>query len=182
MVRRLLSRSPRPGSLLRRFRRHRAGSAAVEFALVAPTFFALLFATLETGGVFFAEQVLENATEAAARLVLTGQKKSSSITAEDFRKEVCKSIPALIDCGAITIDVKNWGTGRPSTPVSPIVNGQFKTTGFGFDTGTAGDIIVVRLFYQLPLVVTGLGYNAANLSGNKRLLSTMLAFRNEPFV
>ena len=33
---------------LRRFRRNRRGSAAVEFALVAPMFFALLFAIIET--------------------------------------------------------------------------------------------------------------------------------------
>ena len=40
---------------LRRFRRNRRGSAAVEFALVAPVFFALLFAIIETAIVFFAE-------------------------------------------------------------------------------------------------------------------------------
>ena len=40
-------------NILRRFRRNRRGSAAVEFALVAPLFFALLFAIIETGdGVF----------------------------------------------------------------------------------------------------------------------------------
>jgi Flp pilus assembly pilin Flp len=44
---------------LRRFRRNRRGSSAVEFALVAPVFFALLFAIIETVIVFFAGQVLE---------------------------------------------------------------------------------------------------------------------------
>jgi Flp pilus assembly pilin Flp len=37
---------------LRRFRRNRRGSSAVEFALVAPVFFALLFAIIETVIVF----------------------------------------------------------------------------------------------------------------------------------
>jgi len=46
-------------SLLRRFRRNRGGSAVVEFALVAPLFFALLFAIIETALMFFASQVLE---------------------------------------------------------------------------------------------------------------------------
>ena len=46
-------------NVLRRFRRNRRGSAAVEFALVAPLFFALLFAIIETAIVFFAGQVLE---------------------------------------------------------------------------------------------------------------------------
>ena len=38
---------------LRRFRRNRRGSAVVEFALVAPMFFALLFAIIETALMFF---------------------------------------------------------------------------------------------------------------------------------
>jgi Flp pilus assembly protein TadG len=57
---------------LRRFRRNRRGSAAVEFALVAPVFFALLFAIIETSIVFFAGQVLETITQDAARTILTG--------------------------------------------------------------------------------------------------------------
>ena len=44
---------------MRRFRRNRRGSAAVEFALIATPFFALLFAIIETSIVFFAGQVLE---------------------------------------------------------------------------------------------------------------------------
>jgi len=52
-----------------KFGRDRKGSAAVEFALVAPIFFALLFAVLETGFVFFAGQTLETVTQDVARLV-----------------------------------------------------------------------------------------------------------------
>ena len=47
--------------------------------------------------------------------------------------------------------------------------------------GGPGDIVVVRLFYQWPLVVTGLGWNPSNINGNKRLLSATAAFRNEPY-
>lgn len=49
--------------LLRRFRRNRRGSAAVEFALIAPLFFGLLFAIIETAMTFFAGQVLETVTQ-----------------------------------------------------------------------------------------------------------------------
>ena len=58
---------------IRRFRRNRRGSAAVEFALVAPVFFALLFAIIETGLMFFAGQVLETGTQDSARLMYTHQ-------------------------------------------------------------------------------------------------------------
>ena len=51
-----------------------------------------------------------------------------------------------------------------------------------YSPGGPGDIVVVRLFYQWPLFVTGLGYNISNLSGNKRLLTATAAFRNEPLL
>jgi hypothetical protein len=38
---------------------------------------------------------------------------------------------------------------------------------------------VVRLFYQWPLFVTGLGFNMG--CGNNRLLIATAAFKNEPF-
>src|SRR6202011_5270580 len=55
------------GNILRRFRRHHHGSAVVEFALVTPVFFGLLFAIIELALVFFASQVLETVTQDSAR-------------------------------------------------------------------------------------------------------------------
>ena len=52
---------------LRRFHRNRRGVAAVEFALVAPLFFGLLFAIIEIAMMFFASQVLETVTIRRAR-------------------------------------------------------------------------------------------------------------------
>ncbi|RJF70208.1 pilus assembly protein [Rhodopseudomonas palustris] len=177
---RRLSRSP--SGTASTFCRDGRGSAAIEFALVAPPFFALLFAILETGLVFLAGQVLDNATEDAARLIFTGQRQSKTVNADDFKTEVCKRMPPLFDCGGISIDVNSYGLDSPPKSTNPIiVDGKLVTKDFGFKTGNAGDVVVVRLFYQWPLVVTGLGYNIANLSNSKRLLSTTLAFRNEPF-
>ena len=51
-----------------------------------------------------------------------------------------------------------------------------------YNPGGPGSIVVVRLFYQWPLFVTGLGYNISNLAGNQRLLAATAAFRNEPFI
>src|SRR5215470_4646164 len=87
--------------LLRRFGRNGRGSAAVEFALVAPMFFALLFAILETALMFFATQVLETITQNSARAVVTGQAQSDQVsacqvsgasapcTADSFKTYVC---------------------------------------------------------------------------------------------
>ena len=72
----------------RRFRRNRRGSAAVEFALVAPAFFALLFAIIETGIMFFAGQVLETVNQNSARMILTGQAQTAVLHANAVR-ELC---------------------------------------------------------------------------------------------
>ena len=43
-------------------RRSEGGAAALEFALVAPIFFMLMFVIAETALIFVAEQVMDNAT------------------------------------------------------------------------------------------------------------------------
>src|SRR5690242_12569352 len=56
----------------RRLRRDGSkGSAAIEFAMVAPVFFLLLMGTIEAGIIFFAQSSLQNALNDAARLVRT---------------------------------------------------------------------------------------------------------------
>ena len=76
-------------SILGRFRRNRRGSAAVEFALVAPLFFCMLFAILETAIVFFAGQLLENATLESARLILTRQAQNSGHDRSGLQDKIC---------------------------------------------------------------------------------------------
>ncbi|WP_027521691.1 TadE/TadG family type IV pilus assembly protein [Bradyrhizobium sp. Ec3.3] len=181
-------------SMIQRFRRNRRGSAAVEFALVAPIFFALLFAIIETAIMFFAGQVLETVTQDAARSVLTGQAQTGSVSAcavsgvaaactqTTFKNYVCTQIPALFfDCSSLYVDVSSFSSFSAVTLPSHIDSAGNFDTSTSYSAGSAGDIVVVRLFYQWPLYVTGLGYNPSNLAGNKRLLVATAAFKNEPY-
>jgi Flp pilus assembly protein TadG len=167
---------------LRRFRRNRRGSAAVEFALVAPVFFALLFAIIETAIVFFAGQVLETVTQDSARMIMTGQAQTGGFSQAQFKSYVCGKVTVLFDCvNGISIDVQSY-PGFSSVSISdPIDAGKNFVPPNNYNAGGPGDIVVVRMFYQWPLFVTGLGYNISNLSGSKRLLSATAAFRNEPY-
>jgi Flp pilus assembly protein TadG len=168
-------------SVMRRFRRNRGGSAAVEFALVAPVFFALLFAIIETALVFFAGQVLETMVQDSARQILTGQAQTAAFAQSDFKTLVCSKIPALFTCASVYVDVQSYPTFGNVTIASQIDGSSNFIPTTQYVPGGPGDIVVVRLFYQWPLFVTGLGYNIANLSGSKRLLSATIAFRNEPY-
>jgi Flp pilus assembly protein TadG len=169
-------------NILRRFRRNRRGSAAVEFALVAPLFFALLFAILETAIVFFAGQVLETITQNSARMILTGQAQTASYTQAQFKTYVCGQIPALFTCSNIYVDVQSYGNSFAGVTINSQIDGSNNfVNNMQYNPGTAGQIVVVRLFYQWPLFVTGLGYNISNLTGSKRLLTATAAFQNEPY-
>src|SRR5436190_18846955 len=97
--------------ILSRFMRREDGAAAVEFALVAAPFLALMFAIMETALVFFAGQTLETAVADSARLILTGQAQTQSFTAAQFKNAVCGKVGGLFDCqGGLQIDVHTYST------------------------------------------------------------------------
>jgi Flp pilus assembly protein TadG len=174
-------------NILRRFRRNRRGSAAVEFALVGPIFFAALFAIIELALVFYASQILETVTQDTARLIMTGQAQNAAYTQAKFKDAVCAKLVAMFDCvNGISIDVKNYPTFSSVDVKDPIVtdpsDGKKKfVPPNNYLPGGPGDIVVVRLFYKWPLFVTGLGFNVANIADNKRLLTATAAFQNEPY-
>lgn len=169
--------------LLRRFRRNRGGSAVVEFALVAPMFIALLFAIIETALMFYASQVLETVTQDSARKIMTGQAQDKKLTAAQFKDEVCSRVAALFDCaGGIYVDVRSYPSFSTVNIADPISASKTFINDMKYCPGKDGDIVVVRLFYQWPILVTRFGYDISNLSGSKRLLTATAAFQNEPFL
>ena len=168
--------------LLRRFRRNRGGSAVVEFALVAPMFFALLFAIIETAFMFFASQVLETVTQDSARMIMTGQAQNAAYTQAQFKNFVCGKVAALFDCvNGISVDVQSYPQFSNVNVANPIDAGKNFVPTNNYSPGGPGDIVVVRLYYQWPILVTRFGYDISNLNGSKRLLSATAAFKNEPF-
>src|SRR4051812_32412430 len=71
--------------VVRRFLKKDDGAAAVEFALVATPFLALVFAIMETALVFFAGQTLETAAADSARLIMTGQAQTQGFDQGKFK-------------------------------------------------------------------------------------------------
>jgi Flp pilus assembly protein TadG len=168
-------------STARQLMQREDGAAAVEFAMVAAPFLAMVFAIIETAMVFFAGQTLETAAADSARLIMTGQAQNAGYDKAKFKEAVCARIYGLFDCNSgLYVDVKSYASFA-SVPLSkPITNGNMDTN-TGYAPGTPGDIVVVRLMYQWPVYVSLLGLNLSDLSGNKRLLMSTVAFRNEPY-
>jgi Flp pilus assembly protein TadG len=176
----LSTRSLRP--LLRRFRGNRRGSSLVEFALLAPLFFALLFAIVEAALVFFADQVLETMTQDAARLILTGQAQLQSYSQQNFKDKLCPPSGGLLfNCSNLFVDVQSYTAFQNIN-----LNSQIDATGnfianMQYSPGGPGDIVVVRAFYPWHLLETALGFNLSNMAGGQRLLVATAAFKNEPY-
>ena len=166
----------------RNFRSNRRGSAAVEFAMIAVPFFMMLFAIVETGLVFFAQQALETATQDTARLLLTGQAQNAGYTQSQFKTALCNNLASFFDCtGGIYINVTNYANFGAVAPTTPIdASGNF-VNNFQYSPGGSGVVTLVQTYYMWPILVTGLGYNIANVNGHYRLLSSTAAFRNEPY-
>jgi Flp pilus assembly protein TadG len=176
-------RLPAASRLMRRFSRNKRGSAAVEFALVAPLFFALLFAIIETALVFFAGQLLETGTQDAARAFLTSQVQNNGTSAVNFKQSICDKVSDLFACSDIYVDVRSYPKGTAITITDPIDGGGNFSNNFVYQPPAVNsdDTVVVRAFYQWPIYVTRLGYNLANINKNtsnsKRLLAATAALR-----
>jgi hypothetical protein len=69
-------------NVCRSCRRNRQGAAVVEFAIVAPVFFLLVFGMIEYGRMVMVQQVITNAAREGARVgVLDGSTTASVTTA-----------------------------------------------------------------------------------------------------
>jgi Flp pilus assembly protein TadG len=181
-LRQLVARTRQPAAvgLCRRLGRCRSGSAAVEFAMIATPFLALVFLMLNTALSFFAQQTLQTATTDAARLVMTGQAQAQGMTATQFQQAICTNASALFTCSGIYVNVQTFSSFSSVTMLNPVTNGKFNTT-MGYALGNSGDIELIQVFYQWPLFATNLGFNFSNVNGGADLLVASAAFRNEPY-
>ncbi len=166
---------------LRAFPSETRGVAAVEFALIATPFFALLFGIIQVAMLFFVSTVLEHAAQEAARDVRTGEVQQGG-GEQQFRDVACDNMSLLLSCDNLYHDVQVYDDFASANPSSPITDEAYDPDDFKFDAGGEDDIVVVRLFYEwrLPAPFFG-GRVMANLANGNRLLVATVAFRNEPF-
>ena len=173
---------------LRGFRRAQTGAAALEFAMVAAPFFALLGGVIELGLVFMAQITLDNAMATAARQIRTGQNVSAAdaptqaVQLNAFKDTICTNMQWMVaDCKAhLSVDVRTYNQFQDVTLTSPIQNGVFNPGALKFDTGAANSIVVVRAYYQWTLFIPVMS-QALQRTAGKTLLTSVTTFSNEPY-
>ncbi len=169
-----------------RFLKCRSGSSAVEFALVAPLFFALTFSILEAGYFFFVESAVEAANAKAARLIRTGQAQTNSISRDAFFAEICDVVKLFGDCNdRLTVDVARFATFSElaadiAAPVCRDADPD-EVDAIPFQAGGARDIVRVRVCYMHKSINPGLGLNLEKSDGGAAKIFSTTIFRNEPY-
>jgi Flp pilus assembly protein TadG len=183
-------------ALLKRLRRlpgDDRAATAVEFAMLAPPLIFLILASLQLSIIFFAGQYLQSLATLAARQIMTGQVQTA--TAGDtqtqaqtaFGTDVCNNAPTLFfTCANFMIDVESassYSAIQSSTaPLTPTydTNGNVTNT-WAYSPGGPGDIVIVRVMYNWPVVAAPLLPGLADQSNGDRLLVATSVFKNEPY-
>ena len=175
---------------LRRLKDDRSGATAIEFAIVSAPFLILMFAIIEISLVFFGTFTLENAVDQASRMIRTGQAQQQDFDKDRFRDQICANVSVLPDCkNGLKFDVRvvdNFGSAGSFDP--PLTKEDtLDESGFDFNPGNGGDVVVVRVYYvwdlfaAIPHTIDGIKFGLSNIDGGGRLLVATAAFRNEPF-
>lgn len=190
-------------------RRGRSGSAAIEFAFVAPVFFLLMMGTFESGVMFFAQYNLTEAVDDAGRQIRTGNAQGTDHTknadgsatqypteASWFQAQICGEASMLLpNCTAnLQIDVETASSFGNVTFASPLLpNGTLNPAASGYNPGTACSVVLVRAYYPWSVATPVLTWflvnmNIANTDSQghttlqgAHLVTAAMAFRNEPF-
>ena len=159
-------------------------ASAVEFAIIAAPFVALLVAIVQTALVFFAGRLLDETAEQASRYIFTGQAQSAGMTQTQFANYLCQKSSTLFTCGNFMINVQNYNSfaaANTSTPTLTFDSSGAVTNQWAWSPGSPGDIVIVQVMYQWPVMMGPLGFNLANLANGNRLLVSTVAFKTEPF-
>jgi len=170
--------------LLRRFRSNDRAATAVEFGMIAALFIGVLLCTLEVGLYMFAQNVLQAAAVQAGRLYLTGQAQTSNMTQAQLITTICPTVQSFFNCNGIMVDLQSYSSfsGTDTSKPSITFDGSGNVSNsWSYTPGAAGQVVVLRIMYQWPVIVAPYALITPTLSNGKTLIMGITAFRVEPY-
>jgi Flp pilus assembly protein TadG len=140
------------------------GQSLVEFALVVPLFFLLIFGIIDLGRVFWVEITLQNAMRVAGRYAVTGNTLPGYTSRVSSIQQVATQAAVGLNVSQIAISSVQGGTGANAA-------------------GYPNDTVTISLTTTLPLITPLIGnfFTAANGTPRAVTLQAIASFRNEPF-
>jgi hypothetical protein len=112
---------------------------------------------------------------------------TAGMTQTQFQTAVtnaCTAAGAPLNCSSIMVDVESATaySSASTAPLTPTYNASGQVTNtWAYSPGGPGDIVVLRLMYNWPVVAGPLLPGLANQSNGDRLLVATSVFKNEPY-
>ena len=160
-----------------RFVRDKTGAAALEFAMVAAPFLAILVCIIEVGVDFLLFSQVDYATHKAAQEIRSGSVQMDELTAEKFKTDILCPRLNILPCSPVKLNVNVMRSGGTWNFWQ---NHQIHHWNAKWCPGGAGDIIVVQVAYPVPLASMIWAGSSGTASGTRYYLSTA-SYRNDPF-
>mgnify|MGYP000940128652 CR=1 FL=1 len=177
--------------------KNQSGATAIEFALIAPLFFAFILGIMDIAVYFFVSGQLQHGVVQAARGIRTGNIAGQVIDPLDgtarevFRTAVCNEIVTgmMGTCtSTVRVDVRSYNTFA-SIDVPSITQMDTGGNSDGFvddgetvyNTGGPSCPVFVRAFFKHGTIIPGLEKLFAGVVPGTIYLTAATVFRNEPF-
>jgi len=170
-------------TIIRRFCRSRRGAAAVEFALVAPMLFALIFSTIEASWLMMQSIMLDHALDRTVRQVRVGG--LAGATSEQFEQAVCGMAAILGNCpDLLTVEMIpiHAESDFPSDDARCINRNTNVSPALRYNPGGRSETVFVRACYvsQPFTPFLGLGLRMPKDATGALHIVSYSAFANEP--
>lgn len=149
--------------------RARHGQSLVEFALVAPLFFVLVFGITDFGRLFFTKETLQHAVREAGRFAVTGRKLTGTNPNTGSAYTRVESIRQVAKQAAVGL------LANPSDIQISSVIGGVSSNSFA---GGPDAVVVVSLTTTLQLITPLIGQY---FGPNGYVFTVSTSFKNEPF-
>jgi Flp pilus assembly protein TadG len=172
-----------PKRLLERAVRDQKAATALEFALIAVPLVGLILFTLQLTIVSFFDQTLQTAAEKSARQLMTGSAQLSNLSQSGFKNVVCANATQF-SCSGLMVDVQSTSSFSQvsTTSLTPTYDASGNVTNsWSYNPGAAGDIVIMRVMYDWPIVGGPFGYGLANQPNGTFLMVATAVFKNEPY-
>ncbi len=171
--------------MLSRFRRDEKGVTAVEFALVAFPFLVFIFAIIELGISFVAQQMLSSATENLSRQFYTGQLTTENTTPQLVRDKICNQIQFMVAQGCPNLSINlNHYSSFADVPVTGLVTAQGELAlPQVINLGGASTLNQLNVLYRWPTITNIFYLTGSDVKPDNHIipLFTTMTWQNEPY-
>lgn len=152
----------------------RKGQTLIEFALVAPLLFVLLFAIVDLGWMFYVNLTMQHAVREGTRYAVTGRSDLGASRRDALIEKIRNASDGLYDKNLHVPKEPRIAVLAPER-----VNfGNYTGTATAGDPGGQNDIILVSLTYTCPLLTPVL---TPFIAGGQYTFTVSSTMTNEPF-